>query len=214
MAFPALSPLLFQRQLARFPRCLHRPCRQQWGRWKDGKLNLIAEAQNQQGDSRGWVLPEMGCKAHFLSFGNGFVRGSRRAAGCRSDSTLSSSPDACIRSHNLSLGSGKQQSSWMQVMVPDISAECGAVVAIPCGWAVAVPSGCRARFPAGNSHLLFQNVPSVPEEGPLSFLSASGGVWAGLGRAGLGQQERASTVTRGLFTLLFSVVAKMQYLNP
>lgn len=149
MALPALSPLLFQRQLARFPRCLHRPRRQQWGRWKDGKLNLIAEPQNQQDDSRGWVLPEMGCKAHFLSFGDGFVCGSGRAAGCRSDSTLSSRRrafalpkpdqlDAFIRSGNLSLGSGKQRSSRMQVMAPHASAECGAVVTIPCGWAVAV----------------------------------------------------------------------------
>lgn len=36
------------------------------GRQKDGKLNMIVEPQNQQEDSRSWVLPEMGCKAVFF----------------------------------------------------------------------------------------------------------------------------------------------------
>lgn len=36
------------------------------GRQKDGKSNMIVEPQNQQEDSRGWVLPEIGCKAAFL----------------------------------------------------------------------------------------------------------------------------------------------------
>jgi len=201
MALPALSPLLFQRQLARFPRCLHRPRRQQKGRWKDGKLNLIAEPQNQRDNSRGWILPEMGCKARFLSPGDGFVCGSGSAAGCRSDSTLPAhrrafalpkpdQPDAFIRSDNLSLGSGKQRSCRMEVMVPYASAGHGAAVAGPCRWAAALPTDCSARFPTGNPPLLVQNI--LP--GPLSSPCLCWGVGRlGVCRRGSAQCQRGTS---------------------
>lgn len=84
-------------------------------------------------------MPEMGCKARFLSFGDGFIPSSGRAAGCRSGGTLSSHHrafalpkphqlDALIRSDNPSLGYGKQQ-SWETVPLQDT----GDSTPRPCG---------------------------------------------------------------------------------
>lgn len=130
------------------------------GRQKDGKLNMIAKPQNQQEASRGWVLPEMGCKACFLSFSHGLIPSPGRAAGCRSNGTLSSHHQACalpkpafIKSDNRPPGPGKQQSltllpSRTQVMVPHTLMEHGAVVTVPLPkghWAVL--SDCSTGCP-------------------------------------------------------------------
>lgn len=145
----------------------------------------------------------MACKARFLSFGDGFIPSSGNAAGCRSDGTLSARHrvfalpkpdqlDAFIKSDQLSLGPGILSPSGMQVRVPHGPAERGAVMTVPSRWAAwrrALPSDCSTRHPAGSSHLLIHKV-------PLSFLSASAGVWVGLGCAALDQQERAGTVLR------------------
>lgn len=94
---------------------------------------------------------------------------------------------------------GRLSPSRTRVTVPHVPVEHGAAVTVPCRWAVELcgtglcPSDCSTRLPAGILHFLIQNVsPPVP----LSFLSASGGVWVGLGCAAPDQQERAGRVLR------------------
>lgn len=149
------------------------------GRQKDGKLNMTAELQNQQEDSRGWVLPEMGCKARFLSFSDGLIPSPGRAAGCRSNGTLSSHHwasalprPAFIESDNRPPGSEKQQSCGtapLQDTGDGTPHTCGTWGSgghpLPKGhwvpWHGAVLSDCSTCH-LGSLHLLSQNVPPVP----------------------------------------------------
>lgn len=146
------------------------------GRLKDGKLNTTAELQNQQQDSRGWVLPEMGCKAHFLSFSDRLIPCPGRAAGCRSNGTLSAHhwafalpKPAFIKSDNRLPGSGKQQScdpAPPQDTGDGIPHTCGTWGSgdhpLPKGQLGSMVWACAVRLPLGTLHILSQNVPPVP----------------------------------------------------
>lgn len=162
---------------------------------------MIAEPQNQQEDSRGWVLPEMGCKAHFLSFRDGLIPSPGRAAGCRSNGTLSSHhwafalpKPAFIKSDDKSPGCGKQQpcdSVALQeaVPVPHTPEHYGAVVTVPC------PRAIGFHGVGLCCHTAAQHCTS-PVKMSLQPLCLPSRVGVALGCAVLDQWEKASTVLR------------------
>ena len=164
----------------------------------------------------------MGCKARFLSFGDGFIPSSGKAAGCRSDSTLSShhrafalpkpdQPAAFIRSGNLSPGSGKQQ-SWDTVPLQDAGdgtpRPCGACGSgdhpLPTGRCPVWRRGCAVRLQHKASPRQFappcSKCPPSPSVLPLCLWWGVGGFGVcGTGPAGEGRHGAEVTLCTFVF---------------